>query len=163
MSTDYEYHALRPRYRWRGLLMAYLSNVQGSVVGVDGCPAGWVCFHVDMQTRSTSVVVISKISELISASPRPILVGIDIPIGLPQKGPRACDMAARRLLGKPRSSSVFPAPVRATLVARNYEEACDLTGLLCTSRREREFTRRTAGYAKQEVQSGTDRNVATPD
>jgi tetratricopeptide (TPR) repeat protein len=39
----------------------------------------------------------------------------------------------------------------------------DLTGLLCTSRREREFTRRTAGYAKQEVQGGTDRNVATPD
>ena len=39
----------------------------------------------------------------------------------------------------------------------------DLTGLFCTSRREREFTRRTAGYAKQEVQSGTDRDVAAPD
>src|SRR5580704_5510518 len=39
----------------------------------------------------------------------------------------------------------------------------DLTGLLCTSRREREFTRRTAGYAEQEVRGGTDRNVATPD
>jgi malonyl-CoA decarboxylase len=31
------------------------------------------------------------------------------------------------------------------------KEATDLTGLLCTSRREREFTRRTAGYANQEV------------
>jgi len=39
----------------------------------------------------------------------------------------------------------------------------DVTGLFCTSRREREFTRRTAGYAKQEVQSGADRNVAAPD
>ena len=39
----------------------------------------------------------------------------------------------------------------------------DLTGLFCTSRREREFTRRTAGYAKQEVQSGTDRDVAAAD
>jgi DNA-directed RNA polymerase specialized sigma24 family protein len=39
----------------------------------------------------------------------------------------------------------------------------DLTGLFCTSRREREFKRRTAGYAKQEVQSGTDRDVAAPD
>ncbi len=39
----------------------------------------------------------------------------------------------------------------------------DLTGPFCTSRREREFTRRTAGYAKQEVQSGTDRDVAAPD
>jgi len=29
---------------------------------------------------------------------------------------------------------------------------CDLTGAFCTSRREREFTRRMAGYAHQEVQ-----------
>lgn len=99
----------------------------GTVVGVDGCPAGWVCFQVDMQSRSTSVLVVSKIAELISASPRPNLVGIDIPIGLPLKGARACDIAARRLLGQPRSSSVFPAPVRATLTAKNYEEACRLS------------------------------------
>jgi predicted RNase H-like nuclease len=104
-----------------------LTDGQGSVVGVDGCPAGWVCFHVELHSRTTSVVVISKISELISASPRPMLIGIDIPIGLPPKGARACDIAARRLLGKPRSSSVFPAPVRATLAARNYQEACQLS------------------------------------
>jgi hypothetical protein len=41
--------------------------------------------------------------------------------------------------------------------------ACDLTGDFCTSRRERKFARRTAGNAKQEVQSGTDRDVAAPD
>jgi KAP family P-loop domain len=39
----------------------------------------------------------------------------------------------------------------------------DLTGPFCTSRREGEFTRRTAGYANQEVQSGTDRDVAAAD
>jgi hypothetical protein len=39
----------------------------------------------------------------------------------------------------------------------------DLTGPFCTSRREREFTRRTAGHAKQEVQSRTDRDVAASD
>lgn len=96
-------------------------------MGVDGCPAGWVCFQVDLRSRATSVAVVSKISELISASPRPLLVGIDIPIGLPLKGSRACDLAARRLLGQPRSSSVFAAPVRATLVAKSYEEACHLS------------------------------------
>jgi predicted RNase H-like nuclease len=96
-------------------------------VGVDGCRAGWVCFKVDLQSRATSVMVVSKISELLLASPRPTLVGIDIPIGLPLRGARACDMAARRLLGQPRSSSVFPAPVRATLVAKNYGEACQLS------------------------------------
>jgi hypothetical protein len=41
--------------------------------------------------------------------------------------------------------------------------SCDLTGVFCTSRGEREFTRRTAGHAQQEVQSGTDRNVAAAD
>jgi hypothetical protein len=39
----------------------------------------------------------------------------------------------------------------------------DLTGLCCTSRREREFARRTAAYANQEVQSGTDREVTASD
>ena len=127
MSTDYEYHALRLSFSRRGILTVFLSDGQGSVVGVDGCPAGWVCFKADLQSRATSVAVVSKIAELISATPRPLLVGIDIPIGLPLKGPRACDLAARRLLGQPRSSSVFPAPVRATLAAKNYEQACKLS------------------------------------
>jgi predicted RNase H-like nuclease len=107
--------------------MVLFTEEQGTVVGVDGCSAGWVCLSVDLQSRSTSVAVFAEIAELISASPRPKLIGIDIPIGLPLKGARACDLAARKLLGQPRSSSVFPAPVRATLVAKNYEEACQLS------------------------------------
>jgi len=31
------------------------------------------------------------------------------------------------------------------------DDLADLTGLFCTSRREREFTRRTAGHGNQEV------------
>ena len=50
-------------------------------------------------------------------------VGIDIPIGLPARGPRACDVQARALLG-PRRSSVFPAPVRDVLGAASYADAC---------------------------------------
>jgi predicted RNase H-like nuclease len=49
--------------------------------------------------------------------------GIDIPIGLPERGPRACDREARRMLG-PRRSSVFPAPARSVLATSGYEEAC---------------------------------------
>ena len=41
-------------------------------------------------------------------------VCIDIPIGLSSDGFRACDRAARQLLGK-RSSSVFPVPPRLAL------------------------------------------------
>ncbi len=52
------------------------------------------------------------------------VVMIDIPIGLADSEPRACDLAARKLLRPPRASSVFPAPCRATLRATTYEEAC---------------------------------------
>jgi predicted RNase H-like nuclease len=112
--------ALRSRY------VLTSDDQNGSVIGVDGCPAGWVCFHVDLQSRRTETRVVSDISEVMTTLPRPRLVAIDIPIGLPAKGSRACDIAVRKMLGKPRSNSVFPAPVRAVLNARNYEEACAL-------------------------------------
>ena len=48
-------------------------------------------------------------------------VCIDIPIGLSSDGFRACDRAARQLLGK-RSSSVFPVPPRLALAMLTYEE-----------------------------------------
>jgi hypothetical protein len=63
----------------------------------------------------------------------------------------------------------FSTPPPGSLVGSNpardrlNEFSSDLTGPFCTSRREREFTRRTAGHAKQEVQSRTDRDVAASD
>ena len=55
-----------------------------------------------------------------------VLVAVDIPIGLPKAGPRACDVAARRVL-RERRSSVFPAPCRAALKGwQDYQRACDL-------------------------------------
>lgn len=50
-------------------------------------------------------------------------VGVDIPLGLTAVGRRACDDACARRLGRARSS-VFPAPPRAVLGARDYVEAC---------------------------------------
>jgi predicted RNase H-like nuclease len=108
-------------------LTVSFSEDLGTVTGVDGCPGGWVCFEVDLHSRRTAVDIIPNLRELVVRSPRPKLVAIDIPIGLPLKGARACDIGARKLLGKPRSNSVFPAPVRATLAARTYEEACKLS------------------------------------
>ena len=49
-----------------------------------------------------------------------------MPIGLTEAGPRACELEARKLLGRPRSSSVFPAPVRPLLRASSWEQACRL-------------------------------------
>jgi predicted RNase H-like nuclease len=42
------------------------------------------------------------------------------------EGPRACDEAARKLLGQPRGSSVFPAPCRSALGAQTYAEASSI-------------------------------------
>jgi predicted RNase H-like nuclease/predicted enzyme related to lactoylglutathione lyase len=59
------------------------------------------------------------------------VVGVDIPIGMPDEGVRPADAAARRFVG-PRSSSVFSTPIRPVLEAPTYAEArrvaTELTG-----------------------------------
>lgn len=52
---------------------------------------------------------------------------IDVPIGLPDRGSRRADQAARVKLGWPRCASVFPTPIRPALRATSWEEACDIT------------------------------------
>ena len=47
---------------------------------------------------------------------------MDIPIGLPEEGERACDRAASNLLGN-RSSSVFSIPCRDAVKAEDYHKA----------------------------------------
>jgi predicted RNase H-like nuclease len=92
------------------------------VAGVDGCRGGWIAFKVDLPAHATSVEVIDLPAWLRHCPPDLTCLGIDIPIGL-LDGSRACDKAARKLLGKPRGSSVFPAPCRAALSADTYAEA----------------------------------------
>jgi predicted RNase H-like nuclease len=92
------------------------------VAGVDGCHAGWVRFAVEVPSLSTSVDVVN-LAEVLRSRPTDLAcIGIDIPIGL-LNGSRACDKAARRLLGQRRGCSVFAAPCRAALSAKNYREA----------------------------------------
>ena len=92
------------------------------MAGVDGCRAGWVWFKVEVTSLATSVEVVD-LSKLLSDRPSDLArLGIDIPIGL-LDGSRACDKEARRLLGQPRGTSVFPAPCRAAVQAETYEEA----------------------------------------
>ncbi|MBI5178281.1 MAG: DUF429 domain-containing protein [Nitrospinae bacterium] len=55
-------------------------------------------------------------------NPKPDMVTVDIPIGMPEQGTRFCDSEARQLLG-PRKFSVFPTPIRETLKAQNYFHA----------------------------------------
>jgi predicted RNase H-like nuclease len=50
------------------------------------------------------------------------VIGVDVPIGLPESGTREADVAARRFVG-PRWSSVFATPIRPVLEAETYAEA----------------------------------------
>ncbi len=93
------------------------------LVGIDGCGDGWVC--VVERGESLRVLVVSALAALLDQVADDALVAIDVPIGLTDAGPRSCDVEARRLLRAPRASSVFPAPVRASLAAATYLEACD--------------------------------------
>lgn len=101
----------------------YESRKMNTAVGVDGCKAGWFCFRKD--PSSISFGIASNLEELTSLLPKGSKIFIDIPIGLIDSGSdgRACDIAARKALGFPRGTSVFPAPAFSVLEAKNYEDA----------------------------------------
>lgn len=96
------------------------------LAGVVGCPAGWLCLVKDWDRGSIRAAVCRGSDELLQVIKQCQLVAIDIPIGLSEQGPRACDQAARQILGK-RRSSIFPAPLRQALVADSWEQACEIT------------------------------------
>jgi predicted RNase H-like nuclease len=87
--------------------------------GIDGCRGGWVCAGWDGE--SWSLDCLPTLGSFVPMLAPRATVCIDIPIGLSSDGFRACDRAARQLLGK-RSSSVFPVPPRLALAPLTYEE-----------------------------------------
>lgn len=107
-------------------------DVGTPVLGVDACPAGWVGVRLD--GAAVTVVVAATIGELVAAADEPgrvVVVGIDIPIGLPDSGERAADRLARGRIG-PRAPSVFATATRAALTSATHAEAVvanrELTG-----------------------------------
>jgi predicted RNase H-like nuclease len=93
------------------------------IAGIDGCRSQWLAIaHVPGSSSFTAQVLAT--SEL-AAQPW-ALAAIDIPIGLPDRGAREADGAARKFVG-PRASSVFPCPIRPALEATSWEEACEIT------------------------------------
>lgn len=95
--------------------------------GVDATKTGWVVARASPDLREIGIYLVPELEPLFWRVIRDEgLLAIDIPIGLPDPTPRACDRAARRALGRPRGSSVFPAPMRSTVQATSYAEACEL-------------------------------------
>src|SRR5260221_1081437 len=95
------------------------------VCGVDGCKDGWVAISKDLDTQNTSWRFYATIHELVYSDPTLHVIAIDIPIGLPDRGARLCDLEARQLVG-PRRSSIFPAPIRALFAATSHQNASQI-------------------------------------
>lgn len=95
------------------------------VAGVDGCRTGWLVVLAEASPfRVVSVRVEPRIAPLIGDDAVDV-VAVDMPIGLPERSARACDVECRRVLGD-RRSSVFPVPMRATLGAADYSSALEV-------------------------------------
>ena len=69
-------------------------------LGVDGRPHGWIAVWID-EAGHKGFKSISAIDEILQFKSTVAL--IDVPIGLPEAGYRACDQAARLALGEARS------------------------------------------------------------
>lgn len=103
------------------------------VAGVDGCgrdAAGgrdlWVaCLRPLNEPAGARFIALTRFWDVLALEPAPDLVAVDMPIGFLDRaapGGRACERAARSLLG-PRKASVFSAPARPALAATDYAAA----------------------------------------
>ena len=93
-----------------------------AVLGIDGCPGGWVGALVAGRTLTWYAGTLAELLALPAE-----VVAIDIPLGLPSGAARRpCDLAAAARLGAQRSS-VFPAPPRVVLDAGDHAEASALS------------------------------------
>lgn len=92
-----------------------------SSAGIDAYRQGWVAVVLDSGRFSRSFVS-QTFTQALAQLDEVRAIGVDIPIGLPEAGARAADLAARAFVGA-RRSSVFPTPTRAAIACATYAEA----------------------------------------
>ncbi|MGB7817688.1 MAG: DUF429 domain-containing protein [Ornithinibacter sp.] len=100
-------------------------EVVAPVLGVDGCSAGWLGALLVPGAPRPRVVIAPTIAELVETVRADValqVVGIDIPIGLPDDTTRQADALARRALPG-RASSVFTTLTRLAYLAPTRLEA----------------------------------------
>ena len=85
------------------------------IAGVDGCKGGWIAVYEETASRTLTCRIVKKFEDVFEVHYPPLAaVAVDMPIGLWAGGGRACDKAARGVLGK-RSSSIFSAPAAGVI------------------------------------------------
>jgi predicted RNase H-like nuclease len=95
------------------------------VAGVDACRNGWVAVALDTAGQVVAIGADASLAGLLAPwldQDGAMIAGIDMPLGLLEKGWRDADRAARGLLG-PRRSSVFAIPPRAVWAEASYPRA----------------------------------------
>jgi threonine dehydratase len=112
------------------------------VAGVDGCKAGWIAALMPLSgDAAPRFVVVKRLVDLLDGPDTPLILAIDMPIGLPERvagSGRGPEQLVRPLLGQ-RQSSVFSIPARAAVEANDYSEACRLA--LATSQPPRKVSK----------------------
>lgn len=90
------------------------------LAGIDGCPAGWIaCLVAPDGPLDPKIRIVTRLEDLLDGPDAPVLVAIDMPIGLPDRigpGGRGPERLVRPHLGE-RQSSVFSIPSRAAIFA----------------------------------------------
>jgi predicted RNase H-like nuclease len=97
-------------------------NRNKALFGIDGCRGGWVVASASSSLNDLTIEFVPNLHPILEGAGTDSVVAIDIPIGLPENEPRACDGAARQLLGWPRSSSVFSPPCRRAFAGKTFKE-----------------------------------------
>lgn len=100
-------------------------TVRDRVAGVDGCSSGWLCISQDLEGGTIGSAIFGDAAALVGQTPAPVMMAIDVPIGLVERGERDCDRLARSLLAR-RACCVFSAPTREVLLAGSHAEASEL-------------------------------------
>ncbi|MDX2258662.1 MAG: DUF429 domain-containing protein [Hyphomicrobiaceae bacterium] len=97
------------------------------VAGVDGARGGYVVVTARLgHPASAEVRLVADFASVLALDPLPEAIAVDMPIGLPTVGTpggRACDRAARAVLGQ-RQSSLFAVPSRRAVACLDYRDAC---------------------------------------
>jgi predicted RNase H-like nuclease len=91
-------------------------------VGVDAARGGWIAVLLE-QGRFANAVLERRFPALLERFADAVVIGVDVPIGLPEPGARRrADLEARAAVGA-RQSSIFFTPSRAALEVSTYREA----------------------------------------
>ncbi|MEX1124069.1 MAG: DUF429 domain-containing protein, partial [Acidimicrobiia bacterium] len=92
--------------------------------GVDAYRGGWIAVVLDRGLFAAAIVA-NRFTELTAQLEGADVIAVDIPIGTGDAYPRAADVAARKYVGR-RRSSVFLTPPRPLLEAPSYSVARQL-------------------------------------